>query len=77
MHLFTVGTSHILEVVKTTDVKLLLTEVISKLTPESTMEDVYEQLALLSDIETSERQEKNGEVYSHSEVEKRSREWLK
>ena len=41
------------------------------------MEDVYEQLALLSDIEISEQQEKNGQVHSQEEVEKRSQEWLK
>lgn len=60
-----------------TDVKSLLTEVISRLTPESTLEDVYEQLALLSDIEMSEKQELNDQVYTHEEVEKRSQEWLK
>ena len=48
-----------------------------QLTPQSTMEDVYEQLALLSDIDTSEKQEENGQVYSQSEVEKRSQQWLK
>lgn len=60
-----------------TGVKSLLTEVMSKLTDESTMEDVYEQLALLSDIEISEEQERNGEVLTHEELKKRSQEWLK
>ncbi|MBI1287965.1 MAG: hypothetical protein GC178_10335 [Flavobacteriales bacterium] len=62
---------------KTTDVKSLLSEVMARLTPESTLEDVYEQLALLSDIELSEKQEQKGQVYTHKEVEKRSQEWLK
>jgi hypothetical protein len=62
---------------KTLDVKSLLSEVMSKLTPESTLEDVYEQLALLSDISISEEQERNGEVYTNEEMKKRSQEWLK
>lgn len=60
-----------------TDVKSLLTEVMSRLTSESTLEDVYEQLALLSDIELSEKQELNDQVHTQEEVEKRSQEWLK
>jgi hypothetical protein len=60
-----------------TDVKSLLTEVMSRLTSESTLEDVYEQLALLSDIELSEKQELNDQVYTQEEVKKRSQEWLK
>ncbi len=48
-----------------------------KLTPESTLEDVYEQLSLLSDIEESEQQEKRGEILTQKEVQSKSREWLR
>jgi len=41
------------------------------------LEDIYEQLALLEDIDESEQQEKAGEVLSHEEVVSRSRQWLK
>jgi len=47
------------------------------LTPESTIEDVYEQLSLLSDIDESEQQEENGETLSQKEVQTLSREWLR
>ncbi len=61
---------------KTTDIKSLLSEVMSKLTPVSTLEDVYEQLALLSDIFISEEQERNGVAYTNEEMKKLSQEWL-
>lgn len=63
-------------IMKTLDVKSLLSEVMSKLTPESTLEDVYEQLALLSDISISEEQERNGEVYTNEEMKRYSQEWI-
>jgi len=62
---------------RTTDVKSLLSEVMSKLTPDSTLKDVYQQLVLLSDISVSEEQERNGEVYTNEEMKKSSQEWLK
>lgn len=61
------------------DVKLKkhLIKIANNLTPQSTLEDVYEQLAMLSDIEESEQQEKAGEVFSQQEVRSSSKEWLK
>lgn len=54
-----------------------LIQIADKLTPESTLEDVYEQLSLLSDIEESEQQEKRGEILTQKEVQTKSREWLR
>jgi len=54
-----------------------LIQIAYKLTPESTLEDVYEQLSLLSDIEESEKQFDTGETLTQSEVEKKSKEWLR
>ena len=56
--------------------KKYLIQIAEKLTPESTLEDVYEQLSLLSDIDESEQQEKNGETLSQKDVQTMSREWL-
>lgn len=57
--------------------KKYLIQIAEKLTPESTLEDVYEQLSLLSDIDESEQQEKNGETLSQKDVQTISREWLR
>ncbi len=46
-----------------------LIQIVDKLTPGSTLEDVYEQLFLLADIEESEQQEKSGEILTQIEVE--------
>jgi len=54
-----------------------LIQIADKLTSESTLEDVYEQLSLLSDIEESEQQEKRGEILTQREVQTKSREWLR
>lgn len=54
-----------------------LIQIADRLTPESTLEYVFEQLSLLSDIETSEQEEKTGETLSHLEVEEASKAWLK
>ena len=56
--------------------KKYLIQIAEKLTPESTLEDVYEQLSLLSDIDESEQQEKTGETLSQKDVQTMSREWL-
>lgn len=53
-----------------------LIQIADQLTPESTLEDVFEQLSLLSDIEISEQQEKAGETLSHREVKEASKAWL-
>jgi len=57
--------------------KKYLIQIAEKLTPESTLEDVYEQLSLLSDIDESEQQEKNGETLSQKDVQTMSKEWLR
>jgi hypothetical protein len=57
--------------------KKYLIQIADKLTPESTLEDVYEQLSLLSDIDESEQQEKRGEILTQKEVLAKSREWLR
>lgn len=41
------------------------------------LEDIYQQLALLADIDESEEQESRGETIPHQEVVQRSQEWLK
>ncbi len=62
---------------KTTKSKGYLIQIADRLTPESTLEDVYEQLSLLADLDESEEQEKNGELLTQDEVEAKSKEWLK
>ncbi len=57
--------------------KKYLIQIADKLTPESTLEDVYEQLSLLSDIDESEKQEKSGEILTQAEVQQKSRNWLR
>jgi hypothetical protein len=37
---------------------------------------VYEQLSLLTDIEKSEEQKKQGKIFTHREVEKKAKKWL-
>ena len=54
-----------------------LIQIADKLTPESTLEDVYDQLSLLADIEESELQVQNGETLTQQEVEEKAKEWLK
>lgn len=43
----------------------------------TSLEDVYKQLSLLADIETSEQQVKKGQVYAHAQVISKSKKWLK
>ncbi len=54
-----------------------LVQIADRITPESTLEDVYEELSLLADIEESEEQEQKGETLTQKEVEEKSKEWLK
>ena len=60
----------------TVKIKQSLLEIASRLKPNTTLEDVYQQLALLADIEKSEEQERKGEVMSQTTVEKRAKKWL-
>ena len=54
-----------------------LIRIADRLTPESTLEDVYEQLSLLADIEESENQVEAGETFTQEEVEQKAKEWLR
>ncbi len=54
-----------------------LTRITNSLRSDSTLEDVYDQLSLLADIEESEQQVEKGEVLTQDEVERKSNEWLK
>ena len=58
-------------------IKESLLEIAERIKPTTTIEDVYQQLALLADIEISEEQEKEGQVFSQAQVEKLSKKWLK
>jgi len=62
---------------KEVKLKEYLKQIADRLTEESTLEDVYEQLSLLADIDESEEQVEKGEVLTQKEVEERSKEWLK
>lgn len=54
-----------------------LIKIAESITSDSTVEDVYDQFALLLDIEESEMQVENGQTLSQKEVEDKSEEWLK
>jgi hypothetical protein len=54
-----------------------LNTIANQLTPDSTLEDVYEQLALLADIEKSEQDEKANRVFSISAVKDKLNAWVK
>lgn len=58
-------------------IKQSLLEIVSRIKSDTTIEDVYKQLALLSDIEHSEQQEKEGKIFTQNEVEKKAKKWLK
>ncbi len=60
-----------------TEIKQSLLKIANSIKATTTIEDVYEQLALLSDIEKSEVQEKQGKIFTHSEVRKKAKKWLK
>lgn len=62
---------------KTAKLKEYLYEIADKLTPESTLEDVYQHLSLLADIDESEKQVKEGEVMTQNQVREASAKWLK
>jgi predicted transcriptional regulator len=54
-----------------------LQKIMDNVTAETTLEDVYNQLSLLADIDESEQQIAKGEFYTQKEVEERSKKWLK
>ena len=59
------------------NLKKHLETITAQLTPDSTLEDIYEQLALLSDIEKSEQDVQQGNVYSTKEVKAKFNQWSK
>ncbi|MCG3165319.1 MAG: hypothetical protein POELPBGB_01081 [Bacteroidia bacterium] len=58
-------------------IKQTLLEIAGKVKPSTTIEDIYQQLALLHDIEKSEQQEKEGKIFTQAEVERKAKKWLK
>lgn len=54
-----------------------LNTIAGQLTPDTTLEDVYEQLALLADIKKSEQDEQANRVFKTSEVKERLNQWVK
>lgn len=62
---------------KEVKLKEYLNQIADRLTKDSTLEDVYEQLSLLADIDESEEQVEKGEILTQKEVEEQSKEWLK
>ncbi len=58
-------------------IKEYLLQIAGNVNPETKLDDIYEQLALLNDIDESEGEEKRGQVLPHEEVISRSKQWLK
>ncbi len=58
-------------------IKEYLKRISENVTAETRLEDIYEQLAFLSDIDESEEQEQNGETLTQQQVEEKSKEWLR
>ena len=57
--------------------KEYLNQIADRLTKDSTLEDVYEQLSLFADIDEFKEQVEKGEVLSQKEIEEQSKEWFK
>lgn len=62
---------------KSEKIKEYLKQIAENVTSETQLEDIYEQLALLADIDESEEQEERGEILTQNQVEEQSKEWLK
>lgn len=60
-----------------TRLKQYLLEIADKVQDDTELEDIYQQLSLLNDIDISEQQVINGETVPQSEVIKQSERWLK
>ncbi len=58
-------------------IKKSLLEIAGKVKSNTTLEQVYEQLALLNDIDKAEEDIKAGRVHSHADVKKMAKKWLK
>lgn len=61
----------------TSTIKNSLLEIASKVNRNTTIEHVYEHLALLNDIEKSEEQEKDGKIVTHKALKNKAKKWLK
>jgi hypothetical protein len=57
--------------------KEYLLQIAGQINEKTELEDIYQQLALLNDIDQAEAEEKKGEVLSHEDVVQKSKEWLK
>ena len=62
---------------QSTKIKEYLLQIADRVTPETTLEDIYNQLALLSDIDESEKEAQEGKIYTQNQVEQKAKEWLK
>ena len=58
---------------QSTKIKEYLLQIADKVTPETTLEDIYNQLALLSDIEESENEVNEGKVFTQDQVEQKAK----
>jgi predicted transcriptional regulator len=58
-------------------IKEYLLQIAGNVNQETKLDDIYEQLALLNDIDESEEEEKKGKVLSHQEVTSQASQWLK
>ena len=57
--------------------KEYLLQIAGQINEKTELEDIYQQLALLNDIDQAEAEEQKGEVLSHEDVVQKSKEWLK
>jgi hypothetical protein len=57
--------------------KEYLLQIAQQINEKTNLEDIYQQLALLEDIDESEAEELKGEVLNHQDVVNKSQEWLK
>jgi len=58
-------------------IKEYLLQIANQVTPATTLEDIYNQLALLADIDESENDVRDGRIYTQDQVEQKAKEWLK
>ncbi|MBY0433123.1 MAG: hypothetical protein K2U26_03340 [Cyclobacteriaceae bacterium] len=60
----------------TEKLKEYLHQIADQVDENTQVEDIYDQLALLTDIDQSEEEERRGDVLDHQEVVRKSKEWL-
>jgi predicted transcriptional regulator len=58
-------------------IKEYLLQIAGSVNQETKLDDIYEQLALLNDIDESEEEVRQGKILSHQEVIARTNQWLK